>query len=73
MSKQDDKSCGAKSDPPSKSINIRGVPHDVWLHARQMALRSGLPFGEYCITCLQDGGVYPAEESSPTLKSHVVT
>lgn len=46
----------------TKNINIRGVPAEIWLNARQMALQSGLPFRDYCILCLQDGGLYPAAE-----------
>jgi hypothetical protein len=46
----------------TKNVNIRGVPAEIWLNARKMALQSGLPFRDYCILCLQDGGLYPAAE-----------
>jgi len=48
----------ATVEPGSKSVNIRDVPREVWEHARMNAIKTQLPFGEYCILLLMDGGVY---------------
>lgn len=39
---------------PTVELHVRRLPRDVWLRARQNALRSSLPFREFIIRILAD-------------------
>jgi hypothetical protein len=49
---------------PRRSVNIRGVPEQVWCKARQNALASGMAFKQYVIRLLAESRPFPMDHQS---------
>lgn len=61
-----------RKEPSSliRTVNIRGVPENVWARARQNALASaGMPFREYVIRLLAESQPFPAASRTSRLPS----
>ena len=49
----------------SYTLNVRAVPHEVWLRAKHNALESCLPFRDYIIRLLQQSEPFPTPPTKP--------
>lgn len=61
---QDEQTLEAVSPRTTVELHVRRLPRDVWLRARQNALRSSLPFREFIIRILAGSEPLPPTKLS---------